>query len=145
MVDKSEILARLQNGEDPQKLAETIANALNEAIVEYEQQEKQKRLEAAKAQQKINEAQKVINVTLDFLEAYYPQLVNDTVRKEVTGELLIQMIEESVKEINKINQSIKGLEDLYKDYEALQKTSKPYMTTADIDPIEKFLAEFVNN
>lgn len=141
MVDKSEILARLQNGEDPQKLAETIANALNEAIVEYEQQEKQKRLEAAKAQQKINEAQKVINVTLDFLEAYYPQLVNNTVKEEVTGELLIQMIDESVKELDKVNQEIEKLKAVTNNWNFQIKDPK----SPGKDPIEEFLAEFVNN
>lgn len=141
MLDKNEVLARLQNGEDPQKLAEAIANSLNEAIVEYEKTEQEKRIEAAKAQQKINDAQKVMNITLDFLEAYYPQLVNDTIREEVTGEVLIHLIDESVKEINQVNQEIEKLKEVANNWHFQVKDPKAPAK----DPIEEFLAEFVNN
>jgi len=141
MLDKNEVLTRLQNGEDPQKLAETIANSLNEAIMQYEQKEKQKRLEAAKARQKANDAQKVIDVTLGFLETYYPQLVNDTVKEEVTGDVLIQLIDESVEEINKLNYEVEKLKAAAQNWNFQIKDPK---TTSE-DPIEEFLAKFVNN
>jgi glycine cleavage system protein P-like pyridoxal-binding family len=141
MLDKNEVLTRLQNGEDPQKLAETIASSLNETIMEYEKAEKQKRLEAAIAKQKANDAQKVIDITLGFLETYYPQLVNDTVKEEVTGDVLIQLIDESVEEINAVNSEIEKLKAAAQDWHFQVKDPK----SLDKDPIAEFLAEFVNN
>ena len=135
MFDSKDILARLQNGESPQKLADELAEALNSALNQYDEIQEQKRAEV----QKVADAQNTVNTLLDFVEAYYPDLYDEEFRTEFTGEVFVKAIDDTIAEVEKLKTSIKNLDQLMKDYEELRPKS------VEKDPIKQFLAEFVDN
>lgn len=135
MFDSKDILARLQNGEDPENLAVELADALNLALEQFDKIQKQKQ----KAQLKVADAQNTVNTLLDFIEAYYPDLYDEEFRTEFTGEVFVKAIDDTIAEVEKLKTSIKNLDQLMKDYEELRPKS------VEKDPIKQFLAEFVDN
>ena len=135
MFDSKDILARLQNGEDPENLAVELADALNSALEQFDKIQKQKQ----KEQLKVADAQNTVNTLLDFVEAYYPDLYDEEFRTEFTGEVFVKAIDDTIAEVEKLKTSIKNLDQLMKDYEELRPKS------VEKDPIKQFLAEFVDN
>ncbi len=135
MFDSKDILARLQNGESPQKLADELAEALNSALNQYDEIQEQQR----EKKLKIADAQNTVNTLLDFVEAYYPDLYDEEFRTEFTGEVFVKAIDDTIAEVEKLKTSIKNLDQLMKDYEELRPKS------VEKDPIKQFLAEFVDN
>ena len=135
MFDSKDILARLQNGESPQKLADELAEALNSALNQYDEIQEQQR----EKRQKVADAQNTVNTLLDFVEAYYPDLYDEEFRTEFTGEVFVKAIDDTIAEVEKLKTSIKNLDQLMKDYEELRPKS------VEKDPIKQFLAEFVDN
>ncbi len=135
MFDSKDILARLQNGESPQKLADELAEALNSALNQYDEIQEQQR----EKKLKIADAQNTVNTLLDFVETYYPDLYDEEFRTEFTGEVFVKAIDDTIAEVEKLKTSIKNLDQLMKDYEELRPKS------VEKDPIKQFLAEFVDN
>lgn len=72
MLNKDDILARLQNGESVETIADEIADVLNAANGEF-QEEKRKAAEAEKGKelQKLADLQDIIDLMHDFCIEYY--------------------------------------------------------------------------
>lgn len=133
MYTKADILAALQNGEDPTKLANDFAAALNDAIAEKEKED----AKAAAETDKRNRADALCELTLDFLEDYYPDIYDEEMRDQLTGELLIDAIDNAAKELNVIKDNLDALEALFADvFEAHQPEEKKTSTIYnDIEPM----------
>ena len=136
MYDKDTILARLQNGEDAQAIANEIADVLNSAVAEHIEAKEA----AAKINQKKDAAQNVIDTIFNFIEVYYPEIYSDDIR-DFTGADLIEMIDEAVAETMKVKKSIKNLEKLFEDMKRIENETKH--KNIKRDPVEEFLATYV--
>lgn len=111
MYTKADILAALQNGEDPNKIANDFAAVLNDAIAEKEKED----AKAAAETDKRNRADALCELTLDFIEDYYPDIYDEGMRDQLAGELLIDAIDSAVKELNAIKNNLDALAALFAD------------------------------
>lgn len=100
MFDEKTILARLQNGEDIQKIANEMAELINSANQTFLAAEAKKRAEAeAKKQHEANkriELDTIIQETKKWMNKYYK--VDDAAWAGVNAETVIELIE-SVREL----------------------------------------------
>ena len=101
MYTKDDILAALQNGEDPTKIANDFAAMLNAAVAEKEEADAK---ETAKVD-KINRADGIVTVFLDFLEDYYPEMYDDEMRTHITGADLVEGIDQAIAEFKALKDS----------------------------------------
>ena len=140
MYDKENILARLQNGEDAQNIANEIADLLNAAVAEHAEAEEAKRLQAAKEAEKVKAADLVVEHGKAFLKTYYPDLyVSDF--ETATGKNLIKFVDDMLQEYYNFKSSIKNLDQLIADLENLN--IKPKESKAKKDPVAEFLEMYV--
>lgn len=111
MFDEKTILARLQNGEDAQKIADEMAAMINAANKTYTDQKAAE--EAAKKQnevQKKEELQEIIDLFMEWLETFYDVKVDE----EVPADSVIELID-----------SLKEYIDAFKGLEAMLGGKKP--------------------
>ena len=97
MFNEKDILARLQNGESVQKIADEMAAAINKANEVYIKEQAEKKREV----QKKKELEDIINLAKDWVKKYYN--VPDSALEGVDSgavEELISAVEEYVKVIN---------------------------------------------
>lgn len=112
MFDEKTILARLQNGENVQKIADEMAamiNAANKAYADQKAAEEAAKAEAAKAEiQKKEELQDILDMFVDWFGTYYG--VNaESVKDELTADQVIELVD-SLKEYI---EAMKGLEAMF--------------------------------
>ena len=147
MINRNEILIRLQNGEDAQDIANELAKTLNDAIAEH--------IESQEAARRTNE--KALMVTdimtkiLDFLEAYYPDLYDADLRDFDSIELL-EFVEEAIEETRKFHKMMDNVDEILEDILRSFDEDKPEVKVCKCkakpkskDPIDEFLKEYVNN
>ena len=106
MFDEKTILARLQNGEDAQKIADEMAATLNLANKTYEDQKAKE--EAAKKQnevQKKEDLQEILDMFADWFKTYYGI--------ETKGELEADAVLELIDSIKEYVEALKGLETMF--------------------------------
>ena len=106
MFDEKTILARLQNGEDAQKIADEMAAALNQANKAYADQKAAE--EAAKKQnevQKKKDLQEILDMFADWFKTYYDI--------ETKGELEADAVLELIDSIKEYVEALKGLETMF--------------------------------
>ena len=106
MFDEKTILARLQNGEDAQKIADEMAAALNQANKAYADQKAAE--EAAKKQnevQKKEDLQEILDMFADWFKTYYGI--------ETKGELEADAVLELIDSIKEYVEALKGLETMF--------------------------------
>ena len=111
MFDEKTILARLQNGEDAQTIANEMAAMINAANKTYTDQRAAE--EAAKKQnevQKKEELQEIIDLFMEWLETFYGVKVDE----EVPADSVIELID-----------SLKEYIDAFKGLEAMLGAKKP--------------------
>ena len=106
MFDEKTILARLQNGEDAQKIADEMAAALNQANKAYADQKAAE--EVAKKQnevQKKEDLQEILDMFADWFKTYYGI--------ETKGELEADAVLELIDSIKEYVEALKGLESMF--------------------------------
>ena len=107
MFDEKTILARLQNGEDAQAIANEMAAMINSANKIYQDEkaaeEAKKRAAEAATIQKKNELQDILDLFSDWMKAYYG------IDEKVTADQVLELID-SFKEYI---EAIKGLESMF--------------------------------
>lgn len=150
MFDEATILARLQKGEDAQKIADEMAASLNKVNKMYTEQKakeeaERKAAEAAKAAQEKAEVQKreelqgILDLFVDWFGTYYGVDVAE-IKTELTADQVIELVD-SLKEYV---DAIKGLEDLLgtkrviKPTKVIKSNTRP--ATAD-ETINSFLKQ----
>ena len=149
MINQNDIFTALQNGEDPQALANSFADALNAAIKQKAEADA-KAAEAAKAKQKAENARQekldfaasIIEDIMDFLEEFYPDVYDEDMREAATShpELLVNAFDQAEAEIKHMKPLFDELERLTKALEDSDKNVKPTpIPTHARNPIEDFL------
>ena len=106
MFDEKTILARLQNGEDAQKIADEMAAMINAANKAYTDQKAAE--EAAKKQnevQKKEDLQEILDMFADWFKTYYGI--------ETKGELEADAVLELIDSIKEYVEALKGLETMF--------------------------------
>ena len=109
MFDEATILARLQNGEDAQKIADEMAamiNAANKAYADQKAEEEAARAAAKRAEsQKKEDLQEIIDLFMEWLSTYYGV---DT-QIEVTADQVLEVIDSVFEYI----EAMKSLETMF--------------------------------
>lgn len=112
MFDEKTILARLQNGEDIQKIANemtAVINSANKAYAEQKAAEEAAKAAAAKAEvQKKEELQAILDMFCDWFGTYYEMDV-----AEIKSELEADQVIELVDSLKEYVEAIKGLESMF--------------------------------
>lgn len=106
MFDEKTILARLQNGEDAQKIADEMAAALNQANRAYANQKAAE--EAAKKQnevQKKKDLQEILDMFADWFKTYYGI--------EAKAELEADAVLELIDSLKEYVEALKSLESVF--------------------------------
>ena len=111
MFDEKTILARLQNGEDAQTIANEMAamiNAANKVYTDQKAAEEAAKAAAAKAEiQKKEELQDILDMFCDWFGTYYDMDV-----AEIKAELKADQVIELVDSLKEYMEAIKGLESM---------------------------------
>ena len=109
MFDEKTILARLQNGEDAQTIANEMAaiiNAANKTYTDQKAAEEAAKAAAAKAEvQKKEDLQKILDMFADWFKTYY----DIEARDELEADAVLELID-SLKEYV---EALKGLESMF--------------------------------
>ena len=123
MFDEKTILARLQNGEDAQTIANEMAAMINAANKTYaDQKAAEEAAKAAKAKaeiQKKEELQSILDLFCDWFGTYYDMDVTE-LKSDMKADQLIELID-SLKEYM---EAIKGLETMFSVKNATKPVAK---------------------
>ena len=150
MINQNDIFTALQNGEDPQVLANSFADALNAAIKQKAEADA-KAAEEAKAkqkaenlrQEKLDFAAGIIEDIMDFLEEFYPDIYEDEMRKVATDhpEMFVDAFDQAEAEVKRMRPLFGELERLISALDSdgdkdMKPTPRPMRS---LNPIEDFL------
>ena len=142
MINQNDIFTALQNGEDPQVIANSFADALNAAIkqkteADAKAAEEAKQKAANARQEKLDFAASIIEDIMDFLEEFYPDVYDEDMREAAVShpELLVNAFDQAEAEIKRMKPLFDELERLSKALDE-DKDLKP---TPARNPIEDFL------
>ena len=122
MVNSKEILARLQNGEKAEDIANELITALNDANDEYNKAQAAQKAEAeAKAKReakKVADMQDIVDLLHDFCIEYYCDNNEDInaveeAFAELTAENLIAIVEEAGAAVLDMEKKLKDVEKLF--------------------------------
>ena len=147
MINQNDIFTALQNGEDPEAIANSFTDALNAAIkqkAEADAELKAKKAENAR-QEKLDFAASIIEDIMDFLEEFYPDVYDEDLRNAAAEhpEMLVNafdQVEAEVKHMkplfNELERLISALDNDGDGDKNVKPTSIP---TPARNPIEDFL------
>ena len=114
-MNKDMILARLQNGEDAEAIANELINMLNAANMEYvaiqekEAAEAEAKKAAAARDAELNAlAQNMVDAVADYIRVAYPDAQID-----ITGEVSIGDVREMIDGIYEFSAALKDLDKLF--------------------------------
>jgi hypothetical protein len=145
MYNVNDILARLQNGESADAIAQSFADALNGAL---QKQQEEKAMAAQRHEDKVAALTAIVDDVIDFIEEFYPEMIPEGMDFEFSAEDIegtIQALDESMPKFVELNAALSNLEALTKKPEAdrvIAKTEcKPATFTAAVngDAIANFL------
>lgn len=140
MFDEKTILARLQNGEDAQTIANEMAamiNAANKVYTDQKAAEEAKKAEAAKIEvQKKEELQEIIDLFIEWLETFYGIKVHE----EVPADQVIEIID-SLKEYV---EAMKGLEAMFSVKNATKPATKVIKSNTKPANADETINAFLN-
>ncbi len=135
MFDTNAIYTRLQSGEDAQAIADEMAKALNDAINKQLKYEEEHKADAVKKQ----DLKAIMDKVNDFIETYYNDIYDEELRN-ITVDEVLEAVDKSVEDLRKLHKAIGSLEKLL----IAEKDKKTYTKTKNTDPIEEFLAKYVD-
>lgn len=129
MFDEATILARLQNGEDAQKIADEMAAALNKVNKIYADQKAKEAADRAAAEraesQKKEDLQEILDMFADWFKTYY----GIEAKAELEADAVLELID-SVKEYV---EALKGLESMFDVKKPAVKVIKSNTKPANAD------------
>ena len=141
MVNQNDILAALQNGEDPQVIANKFADALNAAIKQKADADAEKERQAKAAANKEAYAEKVIDAIFDMMEHCYPDEYDPDMRKVIKASAVAEAMDSTMKDFRRIHGAFKSLEALVNSLEEEHATPRTRVVVKEqnIDPLDAFL------
>lgn len=122
MINSKDILARLQNGEAAEDIANELITALNDANAAYEAEQNAKAAAEAKAQEREHEKckamQSILDALHDFCIEFYCESNEDInaveeAFSELTAEKVIDMVEEAGAAVLKFEEQLKDIEKMF--------------------------------
>ena len=150
MVNQNDIFTALQNGEDPEVIANSFTDALNAAIKQKAEADA-KAAEEAKVKQKAEDARQekldfaagIIEDIMDFLEEFYPDVYDEDMREAATShpELLVNAFDQAEAEVKRMKPMFDELDRLISALDSdgdkdMKPTPHPVRSA---NPIEDFL------
>ena len=143
MFDEKTILARLQNGEDAQTIANEMAammNAANKMYTDQKAAEEAAKAAAAKAEvQKREELQSILDLFCDWFGTYYDMDVT-----EIKSELKADQVIELVDSLKEYVEAIKGLETMFSVKNATKPTVKVIKSNTKPTNADETINAFLN-
>ena len=149
MVNSKDILARLQNGEKAEDIANELINALNDANDTYNKEVEAKKAESETKAKKVADMQDILDLLHDFCIEYYCDSNEDineveAVFDEFTAEKVIEIVEEAGAAVLKFDEQLKDIEKMFGAFPFNKPTVElrldKEVTPADADAvIGKFL------
>ena len=118
MVNSKDILARLQNGEKAEDIANELINALNDANDTYNKEVAAKKAESEVKAKKVADMQDILDLLHDFCIEYYCDSNEDineveAVFDEFTAEKVIEIVEEAGAAVLELNEQLKDIEKMF--------------------------------
>lgn len=122
MIKSKDILARLQNGEAAEDIANELITALNDANAAYEAEQNAKAAAEAKAQEreyeKCKAMQNILDALHDFCIEFYCESNEDInaveeAFSELTAEKIINMVEEAGTAVLEFEGRMKDIEKMF--------------------------------
>ena len=149
MVNSKDILARLQNGEKAEDIANELINALNDANDTYNKEVAAKKAEDEAKAKKVADMQDILDLLHDFCIEYYCDSNEDineveAAFDEFTAEKVIEIVEEAGAAVLEHNEQLKDIEKMFGTFPFSKPTVELRLdkdaTPADADAvIGKFL------
>ena len=143
MFDEKTILARLQNGEDAQTIANEMAamiNAANKVYTDQKAAEEAAKAAAAKAEiQKKEELQSILDLFCDWFGTYYNMDV-----AEIKAELKADQVIELVDSLKEYMEAIKGLETMFGVKNATKPVTKVIKSNTKPANADETINAFLN-
>jgi hypothetical protein len=131
MFDEKTILARLQNGEDIQKIANEMAAVINTANETYN---KQKAEEAAKAK-RAEDLQGILDLLAEWIADYYNMDVEE-LKADLTAESIIELMDSCYELVASVG-------DLEKMLGGVQKKAMPVKVKIANGTADKTIEDFL--
>jgi hypothetical protein len=105
MYNVNDILAKLQNGESADSIAQAFADTLNAAIQKKEEEDKKVSIR----ENKIKHIGEILELVIDFIETYYPELAADLdlSSEETDLEAVVDELDRTIAGITTINTVLK--------------------------------------
>ena len=131
MFTEKDILARLQNGEDVQKIADEMAAIINAANKTYADQKAAE--EAAKKQnevQKKEDLQEILDLFMDWMNAHY----GIGTKGDITADQVIELIES-------LQEYVEAIKDLEAIFGVKKPAAKAVKASSADDTINQFLKQ----
>ena len=118
MVNSKDILARLQNGEKAEDIANELINALNDANDAYNKEVEAKKAESETKAKKVADMQDILDLLHDFCIEYYCDSNEDineveATFDEFTAEKVIEIVEEAGAAVLELNEQLKDIEKMF--------------------------------
>lgn len=105
MFKQEDILRQLQEGVEAGALAQQFTDALNAAIAQKKAEDAAKNQRIA---EKVARMQAIVDEMFDFIDEFYPEFaVPVEARNEITGESLVDTMEQAKQEIAQLTQFMK--------------------------------------
>ena len=142
MFDEKTILARLQNGEDAQTIADEMAamiNAANKAYADQKAAEEAAKAAAAKAEvQKKEELQAILDMFCDWFGTYYEMDV-----EELKSELKADQVIELIDSLKEYIEAVKGLENMFSVKNATKPAVKVIKSNTKSKSADEQISDFL--
>lgn len=147
MYNVNDILARLQNGESADAIAQSFADALNGAI---QKQQEEQAAATKRHEDKVAALTNIIDTVIDFIEEFYPEMIPEGMDLAFNAEEIestIKALDDSLPQFIELNTALSSLEALTKKPKAdpvvakINPNPKPASFTAAVsgDAITNFL------
>ena len=102
MFNQKDLYAALQNGENPEKIAQQFADALNGAIAQKKKEEAEaeaaKKAAEAQTKARIEAIEDILDYIADFVEEFYPDMYNPDMFEDVDAAEIDKLIMQAYKE-----------------------------------------------
>lgn len=137
MYNVNDILARLQNGENADAIAQEFADALNGAI----QKRNEEKAAADRKADKVATLTCILDEIIEFVEEFYPELVTNE-DLEVTPEeveSIIEVLDVYAPKFKELNAALANLEASTSKPSPSLKKELPVSFKIDDNPINTFL------
>ena len=119
MFDEKTILARLQNGEDVQTIADEMAVMINAVNKTYTDQKAAEEAAKKTEAQKYEDLQEILDMFVDWFGTYYKIDVED-LKSELKADEVIELVDS----LKGYIEAIKGLESMFDSKKPVSKVIK---------------------